>query len=377
MAEEQAGERTEEATPKRQEEARKKGQLPRSKDLSGAVGLLGAIIALMWFGGWLGRTMMTVMGQSFSLNRDTLFDFKVLLGHLAGTLWGVVWPLLAILLMAFVVTFFGSIIVGGLNFSAEAIAPKFNKLNPLSGLKRMLGIQALVELLKALAKFLVIAGMAWLLLSSLYDQVIALSAEPVHGAIIDGLKLLLWLCLALCFPYLLIALVDAPFQVWQHNRKMRMSKQEVKDEFKDSEGKPEVKGRIRRMQMEMASRRMMSKVPEADVIITNPTHYAVALRYDPDSDAAPVLLAKGVDEVAGHIRDIGRAHDVTMLRSPQLARAIYYTGDLDKPIPDGLFVAVAQVLAYVFQLRMWRKGKGQRPKSLPSDVPVPPEFRRW
>ncbi len=375
MAEEQAGERTEEATPKRKQQAREKGQLPRSKDVAGAVGLLGGIVALMWFGAWMGRNMIVVMHQSFNLQRDTLFDFPKLLSHIGGILWVVAWPLLTLLAFMFLMSLIGSVLIGGFNYSTEAMQPKFSKLNPLSGLKRMLGIQAGVELLKSLAKFSVIGVTAWLLLKMVFNKVLALAYEPVNGAIIDGLQILLWLCLALCVPYILIAAIDAPFQIWQYNKQLKMTKQEIKDEYKDAEGKPEVKAKIRRMQMQMANSRMMTKVPEADVIITNPTHYAVALRYDQTQDAAPVMLAKGVDEVAAHIRDIGNAHNVTMLRSPMLARALFHSGDLDKPIPDGLFVAVAQVLAYVYQLRLWKKGKGTRPKTLPTEVPVPPEFR--
>ncbi|WKE66752.1 flagellar biosynthesis protein FlhB [Gallaecimonas kandeliae] len=377
MAEDQAGERTEEATPKRREQAREKGQLPRSKDLASSVGLLGGVVALMWFGPWLGRNVVGVMHQTLVLDRDTLFDFDKLLSHLGGVLWAMFWPVFTLLLMMGLVALIGSILLGGFNFSTEAMAPKFSKLNPLNGLKRMLGLNALVELTKSLVKFLIIGGTAWGLLSGVFGKVQALAMEPVNGAIIDGLKILLWLCLALCMPYLLIGLVDAPYQLWQYNKQLRMSKEEIKEEHKSAEGNPQIKGRIRRMQMQMSARRMMAKVPEADVIITNPTHYAVALRYDQDKDAAPMLLAKGVDEVAAHIRDIGNAHNITMLRSPMLARALYYSADLDKPIPDGLFTAVAQVLAYVYQLRLWKKGRGQRPKRLPTEVPVPPQFRHW
>lgn len=377
MAEEQAGERTEEATPKRKQQAREKGQLPRSKDLAGAVGLLGGVIALMWFGTWLGQNLMGVMNASMDLQRDTLFDFDKLLTHLGGVAWGVLWPTLLLLGAMFLMSLIGSVLLGGFNFSGQAMAPKFSKLSPLNGFKRMLGTQALAELLKSLAKFFVIGGTAWLLLAGVFERVLALAGEPVDGAIIDGLKILLWLCLALCTPYVIIGLIDAPFQLWQYNKQLKMTKQEIKDEYKDAEGKPEVKSKIRRMQMQMASRRMMAKVPEADVIITNPTHYAVALRYDQSKDNAPTLLAKGVDEVAAHIRDIGNAHNITMLRSPLLARALYYNGELDKPIPDGLFVAVAQVLAYVYQLRLWKRGRGTRPKGLPTEVPVPPEFRHF
>ncbi|WP_341501685.1 flagellar biosynthesis protein FlhB [Gallaecimonas sp. GXIMD4217] len=375
MAQNDAGERTEEATPKRRQESREKGQLARSRDLTSAIGLVAGVLGLMWIGGALGKRMMFAMQASLDRPRSAIENLDGALRELSGVLVDLLWPFFGLLAVMFLLTIAGSGLVGGFNFSFKAAAPKWSKLSPLAGFKRMFGMQALVELVKSLAKFLVIAITAALLLKAVFAEVLALSQRPVVAASIEGLQLLLWLCLGLCMAYLLIVLVDVPYQIWHHNKQLKMTKQEVKDEYKDTEGKPEVKGRIRQLQRQMAQRRQLAQVPQADVIITNPTHYAVALRYDQDKDGAPVMLAKGVDHMAAHIRDIAEAHDIPMLRSPGLARSLYHCAEPDQPIPDGLFVAVAQVLAYVFQLKLWRSGKGTRPKRLPGELPIPPELR--
>ena len=239
----------------------------------------------------------------------------------------------------------------------------------------MFSVQALVELLKALAKFLVILAVALVVLSVDQDDLLAIANEPIEPAILHSLKVVGWSAFWLSCGLILIAAVDAPFQLWSHKQKLKMTKQEVRDEYKDTEGKPEVKGRIRQLQREMAERRMMQAVPQADVVITNPTHFAVALKYDPEKGGAPLLLAKGGDFLALKIREIAQEHKVMVLESPGLARAVYYSTELDQEIPAGLYLAVAQVLAYVYQLRQYQAGKGKRPGPLP-DLPIPPDLRR-
>ena len=191
----------------------------------------------------------------------------------------------------------------------------------------------------------------------------------------NALDILMWMFLLLCCSIFLIVVIDAPFQLWKHQKDLKMTKQEVKDEHKDSEGSPEVKGRIRRLQMEMANRRMMQEVPKADVVVTNPTHYAVAIKYDDKGGKAPVLLAKGTDETAAKIREIALEYDIPLVQSPALARSVYHTTELEQEIPQGLFVAVAQVLAYVYQLKMHRKGKAKRPNKPASDLPIPDDLK--
>ena len=248
-------------------------------------------------------------------------------------------------------------------------------MNPASGLKRMFSTHALVELLKALAKFTVILLVALAVLSADQDDLLAIANQPLEAAIINSAELVGWSMLWMACGLILIAAVDVPFQLWDHKQKLMMTKQEVRDEYKDSEGKPEVKSRIRQMQREMAERRMMAAIPTADVVITNPTHFAVALKYDPAKGTAPVLLAKGGDFMALKIREIAQQHKVMVLESPGLARAVYFSTELDQEIPAGLYLAVAQVLAYVYQLKQFRSGKGKRPGPLP-DLPIPPDLRR-
>lgn len=239
----------------------------------------------------------------------------------------------------------------------------------------MFGLQALVELGKSILKVAVVVGVAYLLLHVFFMDIMALSLMSEPNNIESAMYFLGWLFMGLCASISIIALVDAPYQKWNHIKQLKMSMQEIKDEYKNSEGSPETKGRIRRAQIQMSMKRMMQQVPTADVIVTNPTHYAIALKYDQGKFRAPVVVAKGVDEVAMHIRKIANEHKIPVLESPALARSIYYTTKLDHPIPEQLFAAVAQVLAYVYQLKLYRKGKGARPKNLAKELPIPEDFR--
>lgn len=376
MAESESGaDKSEEPTGKRLEESRKKGQIARSKELNTlAVTLIGTV-ALIIFGAYMGNALMDIMRGNFSLPRDVLLNEGSMALYLLASgkqALLAVQPFLIALLIASVV---GPIALGGWLFSAEALQPKASRMNPLAGLKRMFSVQALVELLKALAKFLVILAVALVVLSVDQDDLLAIANEPVEPAILHSLKVVGWSAFWLSCGLILIAAVDVPFQLWSHKQKLMMTKQEVRDEYKDTEGKPEVKGRIRQLQREMAERRMMQAVPQADVVITNPTHFAVALKYDPEKGSAPLLLAKGGDFLALKIREIAQEHKVMVLESPALARAVYYSTELDQEIPAGLYLAVAQVLAYVYQLRQYQAGKGKRPGPLP-DFPIPADLRR-
>ncbi|MCB1727955.1 MAG: flagellar biosynthesis protein FlhB, partial [Gammaproteobacteria bacterium] len=225
--------------------------------------------------------------------------------------------------------------------------------------------KGLMELLKSLGKFLLVGSATVALLSASSDELIGLSDLDVDIALREGMYLVAWSALILSSTLIVMALIDVPFQLWQHRRDLKMTQQEVRDELKETEGKPEVKGRIRQMQREIAQRRMMQEVPKADVVVTNPTHYAVALRYDPDRMGAPIVVAKGKDLVAANIREVAAAHDVPLVEAPVLARAIYFNTELEQQIPAALFLAVAQLLAYVFQLRAYREQGG--------DIPTPPQ----
>ncbi|MDH0182913.1 flagellar biosynthesis protein FlhB [Stutzerimonas stutzeri] len=376
MAESESGaDKSEEPTEKRLRESREKGQLARSRELSTVAVTLGGIGGLLASGGGLAQALMAMMQGTFELSRETLLDegsmVRLLMGSGLMALEAIM-PLLIALLIASIV---GPVALGGWLFSAKAMAPKVSRMNPAAGLKRMFSTKALVELLKALGKFLVVLGVALLVLSAYQDDLLSIAKQPLDLAIMHSVEIVGWCALWMACGLIIIAAVDVPFQLWDNKQKLMMTKQEVKDEYKDSEGKPEVKSRIRQLQREAAQRRMMQAVPEADVVITNPTHFAVALKYDGDKGGAPRLVAKGGDFVALKIREIAQEHKVTVLESPALARAVYYSTELDHEIPAGLYLAVAQVLAYVYQLRQYRAGKGRRPEPL-NNLPIPPDLRR-
>ncbi|QHG66263.1 flagellar biosynthesis protein FlhB [Pseudomonas putida] len=378
MAESESGQdKTEEPTDKRKRDAREKGEIARSKELNTVSLTLAGAGALLAFGGNLAETLMTLMRMNFSLPREVLTDERSMGLFLLASGKMAIWAVQPILMLLFVIAFVSPIVLGGFIFSGSLLQPKFSRMNPLSGIKRMFSLNSLTELLKAMAKFFVILIVALVVLSNDRQALLAIANEPLEQAIIHSVQVVGWSALWMAAGLLLIAAADVPFQLWQTHKKLKMTKQEIKDEYKDSEGKPEVKQRIRQLQREVSQRRMMAAVPEADVIITNPTHYAVALQYDPEKGGvAPLLVAKGTDFIALKIREIGVEHKVQILESPALARAIYYSTEVEGEIPAGLYLAVAQVLAYVFQIRQYRSGKGKRPEPLKEDLPIPPDLRR-
>ncbi|MCH4873183.1 MULTISPECIES: flagellar biosynthesis protein FlhB [Pseudomonas] len=376
MAESESGaDKTEDPTEKRKKDSREKGEIARSKELNTLAIMLAGSIGLLIFGGALAQDMMELMRYNFSISRETLLNtdsMGAFLLHSGKVALLAVQPVLITLLIAALV---GPIALGGWLFAAGSMAPKFSRMNPAAGLKRMFSAKALVELLKALAKFFIILIVALLVLKSDIDDLLRIAQEPLEQAVIHSLQVVAWSALWMACGLILIAAVDVPVQLWESHKKLLMTKQEVRDEHKDQEGRPEVKQRIRQLQREMSQRRMMSAIPDADVIITNPTHYAVALKYDPEKGGAPMLLAKGSDFLALKIREIGAKHNILLLESPALARSIYYSTELEQEIPAGLYLAVAQVLAYVYQIRQHQAGKGKRPDPL-DDLPIPPDLRR-
>lgn len=376
MAESESGaDKTEDPTEKRKKDSREKGEIARSKELNTLAIMLAGSIGLLIFGGALARDMMDLMRYNFSISREALLNpdsMGLALLHSGKVALIAVQPVLVSLLIAALV---GPIALGGWLFAAGSLAPKFSRMNPAAGIKRMFSAKALVELLKALAKFFIILIVALLVLQSDIDDLLRIAHEPLELAVIHSLQVVAWSALWMACGLILIAAVDVPVQLWESHKKLLMTKQEVRDEHKDQEGRPEVKQRIRQLQREMSQRRMMSAIPDADVIITNPTHYAVALKYDPEKGAAPMLLAKGSDFLALKIREIGAKHNILMLESPALARSIYHSTELEQEIPAGLYLAVAQVLAYVYQIRQYQAGRGKRPDPL-KDLPIPADLRR-
>ncbi|MCF5066620.1 flagellar biosynthesis protein FlhB [Pseudomonas syringae] len=377
MAESESGQdKTEDPTEKRKKDSREKGEIARSKELNTLAIMLAGSGALLIFGGALAQEMMELMRMNFSLPREVILDQRSMgsyLMHSGLIALLAIQPIMITLLLAAVI---GPISLGGWLFAAGSLAPKFSRMNPGAGLKRMFSMKAIVELLKALAKFFIVLAVALVVLAGDVDDLLRIAHEPLEMAIIHSLQLVGWSTLWMACGLIIIAAVDVPVQIFESMKKLKMTKQEVRDEHKDQEGRPEVKQRIRQVQREMSQRRMMAAIPEADVVITNPTHYAVALKYDAEKGGAPVLLAKGNDFLALKIREIAVANNVMLLESPALARSIYYSTELDQEIPGGLYLAVAQVLAYVYQIRQHRAGKGKRPDPLNDDLPIPPDLRR-
>ncbi|GLO61545.1 flagellar biosynthesis protein FlhB [Vibrio sp. MACH09] len=375
MAESDGQERTEDATPRRLQQAREKGQIARSKELASVSVLIVGALSLMMFGEKLAKGLFTIMGRFFTLSREEIFDSGKLFDIVSGALVHLILPLVLILITLFIAALVGTAGVGGVNFSIEAAMPKPSKMNPLSGLKRMVGLQSWVELIKSILKVALVAGVAFYLINASKVDLFQLSLDVFPQNIFHALEILLNFILLISCSLLVVVAIDIPFQIWQHADQLKMTKQEVKDEYKETEGKPEVKGRIRMLQREAAQRRMMADVPTADVIVTNPEHFSVALRYDSLTDKAPVVVAKGVDHMALKIREVAREHDIYVIPAPPLARALYNSTELEQQIPDGLFTAVAQVLAYVFQLKQFRKSGGQRPVLTEDNMPIPADYK--
>lgn len=375
MAEESSGEKTEQPTAKKLGDARKKGQIARSKDLGTLFVLVGSAVSLMMVGNWLVESLTKMMKRLFSVSRKEAMDVHALYQVISESISAIFAPLMWIFVIIMIAAFIGNTLLGGMSFSWEAMAPKLSKMSPLAGFKRMFGVQAYVELIKSILKFFVVTIVAYLLLDNLFDQILQLSIEAIPTNFSHAIEMLLWMFLVLACSLVIIVIVDAPYQKWNHTRQLKMTKQEIKDENKNTEGSPEIKGRIRRTQYEMSQRRMMAEVPNSDVVITNPTHYSVALKYDPESGGAPVLIAKGIDEMAIHIRTIAKEHNVEIIASPALARSLYYTAEVNDEIPEELFAAVAQILAFVFQLAEHKKGHGKRPQALAKNLPIPDEFK--
>jgi flagellar biosynthetic protein FlhB len=375
MAENENGqERTEEATPKRREDARKKGQVPRSRELTAMAMLLSGAVSLMVMGEGMVNNLGQIMRSGLSVERSKLMDPWTLLDIFGQVVWQGLLAISPFLVVMLVTALAAPVALGGWSFSAEALGFKFDKVNPIKGMKRIFAWRGVMELAKALAKFVLIGSMGAWLLQHYLPELMGLGRESTLSGLAHTGSILTVSFLALSATLIVLAAVDVPFQLWDHRRNLKMTRQEVKDENKNTEGKPEVKSRVRAMQREMAQRRMMSEVPKADVVITNPTHYAVALRYDSDNMAAPVVVAKGVELVASQIRTVATANDVPLFEAPPLARALFYSTEIDQQVPAGLYLAVAQILAYVFQLKA-SAHSGIVPNP-PQDIPVPEEFRQ-
>jgi flagellar biosynthetic protein FlhB len=348
---ETGGERTEEPSQKRLEDARARGQVPRSRELTNFATMIGGSATLVAIGGSLSSRMSQMMRQGLSIDAGQLRDPDSMFASLGQACISAITLLLPVFGALIALVLLAAVALGGWNFSAQAMVPDFTRLSPLAGMKRLFGLRGASELGKALLKCAVVGGVCAAIVSALFGDVLALAHMETRAAIGRGAGLVSWAFVWLCASMALVAMVDVPLQLFQFKSALRMTRQEVRDEAKESDGRPETKQRIRQLQQVIARRRMMHKVPTADVVLVNPTHFAVALKYDPKMMRAPRVVAKGADLVAQNIRRIAVEHRVPVFESPKLTRALYRSTDLNKEIPAGLYVAVAQVLSYIFRVR--------------------------
>lgn len=354
-------EKTERATPKRLEEARKKGQIARSKELNMAFIMIAGSAVLFAGGPQLGQFFADLMKSRLSFDAGWLRSPDMMMTGLSEVGLSALAAFAPFLLLAFIAAILGGVAIGGWSFSPSPMAPKLSKLDPIKGLKRVFGVRGLVETVKAIAKAFVVSACAIAFLAYASESILKLSVTPYHAAVGSVGALVTTILLICSGSLVLIALIDVPFQLWNHAKQLRMTRKEVQDEMKETEGRPEVRGRIRALQQEAASRRMLQDVPEADVIVTNPTHFAVALKYEDGNMKAPIVLAKGQDFMAQRIRDIGAENRIAFFEAPPLARALYWTTEIGAEIPAQLYLAVAQVLTYVFRLQGAMEGRGEWP----------------
>lgn len=374
MAEETGQERTEQATPKRREEARKKGDIPRSRDLTTMMMLMAAAVFMLTLGADMLMGITVTMQSFFNRAADVNIAARELPGIFLHAIQHILLVMLPFVVTMVMVAIVAPLLMSGWNFSIDAVTFKFEKINPLSGIKRVFGTNGLIEMVKAMLKFAVIAAVAVFLIWSQMAEIMTIGQGDLGSSLNHAARLIAWTFLLVSAATILIVMVDVPQQLWQYSKKLKMTREQIKQEHKDTEGAPELKSKIRQKQTEMAQRRMMQEVPKADVIVTNPTHYSVALKYDSKNPGAPRVVAKGTGAIALKIREIAQENNIPILETPPLARALYYSTKLNQEIPAGLYKAVAQVLAYVFQLKANPSTKDIKP--VPADLPIPDELKR-
>jgi len=370
MAEESDLERTEPATPKRLEKAREEGQVARSQELTTFALLMVAAAGILFMGAGLMDKLLKIMKVGMQMERDLAFQPDLMLNRLYELAFEGLLAIAPLLFLLIIVAFFAPMLLSGWLISTKALMPDFNRINPIKGIGRIFSMHSLIELAKAIAKTIVIGSVAALIIWQNKEAVMGLLIIPIDSGINRAGEFLTMSFLMIAGAMILIVVIDAPYKIWEHAKQLRMTKEEIRKESKESEGDPFVKARIRGLQREAARRRMMSEIPKADVIVTNPTHYAVALRYKSESMRAPTVVAKGVHLLAARIREVAEEHRVPIIEAPPLARALYYHAELESEIPEKLYTAVAEVLAYVFQLRRYNEYGGDAPKP-PVDVPIP------
>ncbi|MBG6070456.1 MULTISPECIES: flagellar biosynthesis protein FlhB [unclassified Polaromonas] len=370
MAEESDLEKTEPASPRRLEKAHEEGQVARSRELVTFVMLSTGLGCLWATGDLMASHLGSALRNGMQFERASAFDASQMLVQAEDTVFHVLQalvPLLAAMLLAALVA---PMLLGGWLLSGKSLSPKFSKLNPIAGIGRMFSTETLAELVKTIVKSLLIGGIAWWVISGNLQTIMALMSEPVHEALAHTLRLVASSCALIIGSLLLVAAIDVPYQLWSHQKKLRMSREDLRQEQKESDGDPQVKAQIRRQQQQMAKRRMMAEVPKADIIVTNPTHFAVALKYSDKDMRAPRVIAKGTDLVALRIRALAQEHNIPVLEAPPLTRALYRHTALGAEIPADLYAAVAEVLAWAYQLQRQTTEGGALPPR-PKNLPVP------
>jgi len=361
-------ERTERPTAKRLEKAREEGQVPRSAELNAAAVLLVTAAGLHFLGGSIGAALFDIMKSALSISPAEAVDPGLALPAASAQMLHALMACAPVLGLTMVAALVAPLTLGGWNLSFGALAPDFTRLDPIAGFGRFFSTRGAVELGKAFGKFLIVATVAVIVLRKQSPHLLALGAAPLPVAIAQAANLASDALLAVSGGLVIIAAIDVPWQLWQYSDKLKMTRDEIRQEFKESEGAPEVRSRIRRTQREYARRRMMHEVPKADVVVVNPTHFAVALRYDESRMRAPLVVAKGTDLVAARIREIATEHSVPIFEAPPLARALHHNVEIGGEIPATLYVAVAQVLTYIYQLKSARTS-GARPPEPPAIDP--------
>ncbi len=372
MAEESDLEKTEPASARRLEQAREEGQVPHSRELGAFLILLAAAGAFWFMGPWFAQRVVAVFRRGLTLDGKLTREPEQMLVRFSDLSLDVLLtfsPLLLLLMIAAAATPF---LLNSVNFAPKALVPNFSRMNPIKGLQRLFSMSGLVDMLKAVAKALLVGGMAAWVIWIERNELILLLTQPIEVGLVSAGHLVVFSFLAVVSVMIIIVAIDVPFQLWHYHDKLKMTHDELRKEAKELEGDPHVKGRIRSLQREAARRRMMAAVPQADVIVTNPTHFAVALSYK-SGMAAPRVVAKGMGEVARRIREIGSENGVPLLEAPALARALHRHVDLDREVPGTLYAVVAEALAWVYQLSAWRQNGGNYPLP-PQNLPVPLEL---
>jgi flagellar biosynthetic protein FlhB len=373
MAEGNDQEKTEAPSQQRLDKAREEGQVPQSRELGTFVGLMTGGAVLWWMASGMGQTLSEILRGSLQFSPGIARDSAQVLAQLSHQFYRAAFALAPFLMLMVLATLASPMMLRGWLFSTKAFFPDFKRLNPLSGIKRMFSTQSLVDLAKSLAKVGLLGVVAVWLISSNLNAILSLSMEAPSTAVRHMGDLIGKIFLLVSGAMIFIVVLDLPYQLWSYASKLKMSKEELRQEAKESEGDPHIKARIRAQQREMARHRMMAAVPTADVVVTNPSHYAVALKYSEDRMGAPRVVAKGADAVAARIRELAAENKVPLLEAPPLARALFRHTELGDEIPATLYAAVAEVLAYVFQLRHFQRVGGAYPVA-PTVLPVPSEL---